>query len=52
MKCQVYQELFDGGFEEHARDLCKNTSTPLELIRHFNNKGVMLSKEKEFEAAR
>ena len=51
MKFEVYQELFEGGFEEHARDLCKQTSTPIELIRHFNNKGVMLSKENEFEAA-
>lgn len=51
MKFEIYQELFEGGFEQHARDLCKQTSTPLELIRHFNNKGVMLSKESKFEEA-
>lgn len=51
LKFKVYQELFEGGFESHAQELCKQTSTPLELIRHFNNKGVMLSKEKEFEQA-
>lgn len=51
LKFEVYQKLFDGGFEQHARDLCKATSTPTELIRHFNNKGVLESKEKNFGAA-
>lgn len=51
MKFEVYQELFDGGFEDHARDLVKQTSTPLELIRHYNNKGVLLSKGAEFQNA-
>lgn len=51
MKFQVYQEIFDSGFEEHARDLCRSTSTPLELIRHFNNKGVLCSKQQKYEEA-
>ena len=51
LKFEVYQKLFEGGFEEHARDFSKQTSTPAELIRHFNNKGVMLSKSLDFDAA-
>jgi tetratricopeptide (TPR) repeat protein len=51
LKFDLYQKLFDGGFEQHARDLCKATSTPTELIRHFNNKGVLLSKEQNFSDA-
>jgi tetratricopeptide (TPR) repeat protein len=51
LKFDVYQKLFDGGFEEHARDFSKQTSTPAELIKHFNNKGVMLSKSLDFDSA-
>ena len=51
LKFDVYQKLFDGGFEEHARDFSKQTSTPAELIKHFNNKGVMLSKTLDFDSA-
>jgi len=51
LKFDVYQKLFDGGFEEHARDFSKQTSTPAELIRHFNNKGVMFSKSLDFDSA-
>jgi tetratricopeptide (TPR) repeat protein len=51
MKFDIYQKLFEGGFEEHARDFCMQTSTPTELIKHFNNKGVMHSKSLNFDAA-
>lgn len=51
LKFDVYKKLFDGGFEEHARDFSNQTSTPSELIKHFNNKGVMLSKTLDFDSA-
>ena len=48
MKFDIYQTLVDSGFTNHAQDFCKQTSTPKELVRHFNNKGVMFSKKEEY----
>ncbi len=50
-KFEMYQKLVDAGYEEHAQNFCKETSTPMELIRHFNNKGVLYSKGNDFVAA-
>ena len=51
MKFDMYEELLKAGFEEHAVAFCKKTSTPKELVRHFNNKGVLLAKETAYEKA-
>lgn len=51
LKFDMYQRLFDQGFESHARDFVSETSTPRELIRYYNNKGVMCSKKSEFSEA-
>lgn len=50
-KFDMYERLQNAGFEQHARDFCKETSTPMDLIRHFNNKGVIFAKKAEYEAA-
>ncbi|MBP6219324.1 MAG: response regulator [Oligoflexales bacterium] len=51
IKFDMYDKLIDSGFEDFAQEFCKQTSTPKELIRHFNNKGVVHSKSSEFEKA-
>lgn len=51
MKFGFYQLLDEAGFADLARDFCAQTSTPLELIKYFNNKGVIFSKQNEFEKA-
>lgn len=51
LKFDLYDQLFKAGFKDHARSFCKETSTPKELIRHFNNKGVMSSKEEDYVTA-
>ena len=51
LKFEIYGRLFDSGFEQHAVDFAKQTSTPRELIRHYNNKGVTFSKKEDFEKA-
>lgn len=50
-KFEAYNAVFEAGFAKHAREFCDQTSTPQELVRHFNNKGVMLAKEGKFEEA-
>ncbi len=49
VKFSMYEKLLKSGFEKHAQSFCKETSTPVELVRHFNNKGVMFSKGSQFE---
>ncbi|MEZ4744245.1 MAG: response regulator [Bdellovibrionota bacterium] len=51
IKFDMYQRLMQAGFDKHAQDFCKETSTPIELIRHFNNKGVIYSKDNDYISA-
>jgi tetratricopeptide (TPR) repeat protein len=51
MKFDLYQKLMNAGYEEHAQKFCNETSTPMELIRHYNNKGVLFSKNGDFVSA-
>lgn len=50
-KYNMYQKLLNAGFEKHAQQFCSETSTPMELIRHFNNKGVVYSKKDDYTSA-
>jgi tetratricopeptide (TPR) repeat protein len=44
MKFDLFSKLYDHGFDEQAQQLCKDTTNPLEVVRHYNNKGVALAK--------
>lgn len=50
-KYDMFDLLAQSGYEKHAQEFCKDTTTPLELIRYFNNKGVMLSKSSDYRGA-
>ncbi|SMF56593.1 response regulator [Pseudobacteriovorax antillogorgiicola] len=45
LKFKFFQNLQDAGFEKEAQDFCEETTGAKELIRHFNNRGVMFAKE-------
>ena len=47
----MYSKLFNEGFDEHAVKFGKDTANPMEIVRHYNNKGVMLSKQDNREGA-
>lgn len=51
VKYSYYEKLIQAGFEKHAQNFCQETSTPKELVRHYNNKGVMFSKQKNYPDA-
>lgn len=51
LKYDFYKRLLDAGFSECAQDFCRQTSTPKELIRHYNNMGVMYAKKGNFDQA-
>ena len=50
-KFDLMEALDSFGYESHAQKLCEQTTKPLELIRHFNNKGVLYSKEADYVSA-
>jgi DNA-binding response OmpR family regulator/Flp pilus assembly protein TadD len=51
MKFNVMGNLMQKGHVELARQLCQRTASPQEIVRHYNNKGVLLAKEsKQSEA--
>jgi len=46
-KFGMFAKLFDHGFDKHAVQFGKDAAKPMEIVRHYNNKGVMLSKDGE-----
>ena len=50
-KYDMFEELQSFGYDKHAMELCRKTTAPLELIRYYNNKGVLLSKSQDFSGA-
>lgn len=45
IKFDMFSKLYDFGYDDHAIDFGKQTAQPMEIVRHYNNKGVMLSKD-------
>jgi len=44
LKFEMFSKLYDHGFDSHAVEFGRATSKPMEIVRHYNNKGVLLSK--------
>ena len=51
LKFDMFSKLYDHGFDEHAQSLCKQTTSPIEVVRYYNNKGVALNKAGNKEGA-
>jgi DNA-binding response OmpR family regulator/Tfp pilus assembly protein PilF len=51
VKFDMFAKLQEFGFDDHAINLCKATTDPLEVVRHYNNKGVALAKAGNVEGA-
>jgi tetratricopeptide (TPR) repeat protein len=51
VKFDMFSQLYDHGFDEHALALCKDTTSPKEVVRYYNNKGVALAKAGRVEEA-
>lgn len=45
VKFEMFSKLYDFGYDEQAIKFGKETAKPMEIVRHYNNKGVMLSKD-------
>jgi tetratricopeptide (TPR) repeat protein len=45
LKFNMFSQLFEKGFDEQAIQFGKDAAQPAEIVRHYNNKGVMLSKD-------
>jgi tetratricopeptide (TPR) repeat protein len=45
LKFEMFSRLYEHGFDEQAVAFGKETAKPMEIVRHYNNKGVMLSKD-------
>lgn len=50
-KFDAMQKLFDAGFSDHAMDFGRKNTSPMDIVRHYNNKGVALSKSGNPEKA-
>jgi tetratricopeptide (TPR) repeat protein len=50
-KFDVFKKLYDAGYDEHAVSFGKEVAQPMEIVRHYNNKGVLLAKDGKQEEA-
>ncbi len=51
LKFEMFAKLYEHGYDEHAVAFGKETANPMEIVRHYNNKGVMLSKDGQLDKA-
>ncbi len=51
LKFDMFTKLHEHGFDKEAQAFCKETTGPQEVVKHYNNKGVALSKTNNTEAA-
>lgn len=51
IKFDMFQKLEAHGFDEHAQKLCQETTEPIEVVKHFNNMGVMYAKDDNLDSA-
>lgn len=45
IRFDLFSKLQEHGFDQQAIELCQETTTPGEVVRHYNNLGVMKSKQ-------
>ena len=51
LKFDMFSQLCDYGFDKQAIEFCRETTNPMEIVRHYNNHGVMLVKEGNLDKA-
>ncbi len=51
LKYTYIEKVSEAGFEEAALKFCKEVTSSIEVIRYYNNKGVLHSKNNEFHTA-
>lgn len=44
-KFEMFDKLYNFGFDDQAIQFGKDHAQPIEIVRHYNNKGVLLSKD-------
>ncbi len=44
-KFEAFKKLYDAGYDNHAIAFGKEVANPMEIVRHYNNKGVLLAKD-------
>jgi tetratricopeptide (TPR) repeat protein len=50
-KFDMFDQLFSKGFGKQAKNLCKSTTAPEEIVKHYNNRGVLFSKDGDSDNA-
>ena len=51
LKYSLFQHLEEAGFVDEAAAFCQETTGPMEVVKFFNNKGVVLVKSQEIKSA-
>jgi tetratricopeptide (TPR) repeat protein len=51
LKFNMFAKLQEQGFDDAAAKFCQDTTAPAEVMKHYNNSGVLKSKEGTPDAA-
>lgn len=51
IKFDLFKQLEENGYQDHATEFCREISTPKEVVKYFNNKGVVMAQTDSLEAA-
>ena len=51
MKFDMFQRLDEAGFSDEAVDFCQDTTGPREVVKFYNNKGVVMAKTASLDDA-
>ncbi|SMF26524.1 response regulator [Pseudobacteriovorax antillogorgiicola] len=51
IKFELFKKLEDASFADEAADFCRESTMPKEVIKYFNNKGVMMVKTEAIKNA-
>jgi tetratricopeptide (TPR) repeat protein len=51
LKFEMFSKLYECGFDDKALEFGKKTASPMDIVRHYNNRGVLLSKEGKTDEA-
>lgn len=51
VKFDLFKQLEDSGFADHAASFCQETSAPKEVVKYFNNKGVVMAQTDSADVA-
>lgn len=50
-KFKMFNKLFEHGYDDHCYTYCRDTTTPQDVLKYYNNRGVLLTRQGKHQEA-